>query len=90
MTTYHLYNTLIGGLSKKSFTTEKSAGWNALNAHDNHPAFEAVVDEFTGEITKPALEIDDNQRFVKIIAFDRPLTESEIAEWKPAFEDAWS
>ena len=90
MTTYHLYNALVGGLSKKSFTTEKSAGWNALNTHDNHPAFDAIVDEFTGEITREALPMDDNQRFVKIVEFDRPLTESEIAEWEPAFDDAWS
>lgn len=77
--TFHLYNALIGGLSPKSFPTEKSAGWNAVNTHDNHPKFDEL-----------GLALDDPKRFVTIVEIEGTLTETQRKNWKPAFEDAWS
>jgi hypothetical protein len=87
--TFHLYNIVIGGLSAKSFPTEKSANWNAVNTHDNHPAFDAIVDK-DGVIVREALPLNDPARFVRVVEIEGTLTETQRKNWKPAFEDAWS
>ena len=75
MSQFHMYNVLIGGLSKTSYPSEGEAKANAAEHRNNHPALAHLADT-------------DTKRFVKVYEITTVLTEKERVAWKPPFVTA--